>query len=206
MKKKVMILFFLILSQKILFAMSPSIGLISNYQLTSGPIYYKSDGSQKVQNMAVSSLDFRFDGTIYSKIGFGLGYAIGFQKDLFTELSSKKYNLIDLPPSLEMVLLIKYRQPINQYLDFEIGSGIVANIFSGSGEVDTKQIVIDYKEFGILGKVSVILKSNMNLGFLVGLESTVFTYHYVDSGTIVLPSTLRKRFSISPSIGILYDF
>lgn len=206
MKKKLIILFFLIFSQEILLAMSTSIGLISNYQLTSGPIYYKSEGTPKVQNMDVNSLDFRFDGTIYSKRGLGLGYEIGFQKDLFTELSSNKYNLSDFPPSLEMAVLLKYRQPINQYLDFEIGSGIVANIFSGSGEVDNKQIVINYKEFSILAKASVILKSKMNLGFLVGLESTIFTYHYTYSDAIVLPSTSKKRVSISPSVGILYTF
>lgn len=207
MKRIAFILFLLLLINGWAFALSTSIGITSNYQLSSGCVYYSEGNSLYAKQMTVNSVDIRLDGSAYITKGFGLGYGVGFQKDLFVEYSSKIYDLSKLPPSLEIFLQSKYKFPINQQINIEIGIGMIVNFYNGSGQVGTKTIVLDYREFSLLTEISLQTKISKSVSLNIGLESTLFTYHFGDpnSGEIVTYSP-GNRVSISPSLGLMYIF
>jgi hypothetical protein len=77
MKKK-LIFVFLIFSKKF-YWQCIHLRTYIKFQLTSGPIYYKSEGTQR-SKYGVYSLDFRCDGTIIAKEVWGLDMRLDFRR------------------------------------------------------------------------------------------------------------------------------
>ena len=202
-----MLLFFFCSSA---FALTSSLGIRTSVKHAMGSEYYTISNSTYQKDFIVNALGCSIFGSTYAGTtkGFGIGYSIGFLKPLTAEDKDDQYNLRNLPLAWEGTLLSQYKYPVNERCNIEFGIGIRTEIIEGSGIVGTKEVELHYQEYDLLIGASLAYHIHTNFNLILGLNSTVFTYHFVNDATKVIQpiDNPSYRISLIPSIGISYIF